>query len=111
MFNGFRRADLTPNLMDVQCEVCHGPGKEHYDLITGGGDRSRLPLHGMKLIVPKTCTSCHQGDHDPTFDYTSDLLHVVHDVEGFKAELEKALKAGAASTGSPKTASHTTSSE
>ncbi len=91
-FNGFRRADLTPTMMDVQCEVCHGPGKDHFELISGGGDRSRLPLHGMKIINPKTCTACHRDDHDPTFDYPTDLMLVVHKPEEFKRELEKALR-------------------
>lgn len=91
-WNGFRRADVTPKLMNVQCEMCHGPGKEHYDLITGGGDRDRLPMHGLEPITPKTCTQCHRDEHDPEFNYNEDIFLVAHRPEEFRRKFEEMLK-------------------
>jgi 2',3'-cyclic-nucleotide 2'-phosphodiesterase (5'-nucleotidase family) len=91
-WNGFRRADVTPDRMNVQCEVCHGPGKDHYELITGGGDRTRLPLHGLLPITPKTCTQCHRDHHDPEFDYNKKIFLVAHKPEEFRKKFEEMLK-------------------
>ncbi len=90
-FNGFRRADVTPKMIDVQCEVCHGAGKHHYQLITSGEDRTRLPFHGMEPITPQTCTQCHRDEHDPEFDYTKKIFLVAHDEQALRKKLEKAI--------------------
>jgi hypothetical protein len=90
-WNGFRHKDINLNLANVQCEVCHGPGKEHYELITGGGDRTAKPHHALEPITQKMCESCHRNEHDPEFNYQKDLFPVVHDQARFRAELEKVL--------------------
>lgn len=53
---GFKSAIFTPQLANVQCEGCHGPGSEHIRRNAKGGllvgtDRPELLKH--------MCTSCH----------------------------------------------------
>ena len=51
--SGFITEDKTPQMKDVGCENCHGPGSEHIKTV------------GMtKLTQPKsTCAVCHTPDH------------------------------------------------
>jgi hypothetical protein len=92
-FNGFRRQDLTPTLKNVQCEVCHGPGKDHIALITEGRDRTSLPNMGLTPISSGMCTMCHKDHHDPEFNFATDVDFVVHDQEAFRREAGDSLTA------------------
>jgi hypothetical protein len=48
----------------VQCEACHGPGREH----------SENPQRSEMLSVNEsTCTRCHTKFKDPGFDYHQDM--------------------------------------
>jgi len=90
-WNGFRHKDVTPKLINVQCEICHGPGKEHYELITGGGDRNAKPHHALEPVSEKMCRTCHRDHHDPEFNYAEDIFEVAHRPDELRAEIEKAL--------------------
>lgn len=70
--SGFVTAKKTPELGDVGCECCHGPGKEHAregntDLIDRGGRES--------------CLMCHTELRSPGFDYEEDFETIRHDEE------------------------------
>jgi len=56
---GFFSRETTPGLANVQCEECHGPGREH------AVDFS-VP---MKPVTVTVCLKCHTGDRSPDFDY------------------------------------------
>lgn len=46
-------------LAGVECEACHGPGKEH----------TRMPGDSkMATITKETCKQCHTSEKDPDFD-------------------------------------------
>jgi hypothetical protein len=66
---GFIDMELTPELKDVQCEACHGPGKKHTETFSAGD------------IVGSTgegvCRECHTEGQDKNFDYAkkSKLVH------------------------------------
>lgn len=66
---GFQSRDLTPDLADVGCESCHGPGKNH-------------SLRPMEVKMPKigveSCMKCHVPDHSPNFDYASYWKRIAH---------------------------------
>lgn len=68
---GFIDMDLTPELGDVQCEACHGPGFEH---VESGGD--------PELINGKpqadTCRVCHTVGQDKNFDYDAKVKIIEH---------------------------------
>lgn len=58
---GFIDMKLTPELANVQCESCHGPGMSHVesedpDAIVGQPDET-------------TCRTCHTQGQDKNFDF------------------------------------------
>ena len=67
---GFIDAELTPELVGVQCEECHGPGKVH----------AANPAKPGSIIakVPETkCRKCHTAGQDGNFDYTQ-KVRLIH---------------------------------
>jgi len=66
---GFIDMELTPELKDVQCESCHGPGRTHTETFSA------------ENIVGKpgedVCRKCHTEGQDKNFDYEkkSKLVH------------------------------------
>lgn len=74
---GFRKpggSEVVENagLVDVQCEVCHGPGSGHVD---DGGNNLAL----IKLEAPASlcATECHTEEHSDTFAYEAYLRDIV----------------------------------
>ena len=49
----------TPELKNVQCEVCHGAGKKH----------ASAPAPGFGNNAHKACKRCHVKNHSPGFNY------------------------------------------
>ena len=54
----------TAKLENVQCEVCHGPGKGHAE---AGGDTTLLTTQ----YHASHCATCHNEHHSPRFSYPS----------------------------------------
>lgn len=65
---GYLSIDRTPELKDVGCEVCHGPGSEHIRTV------GRARTTGPRL----SCLDCHTPDHSPEYgDHTSEYLRKI----------------------------------
>jgi predicted CXXCH cytochrome family protein len=66
---GFIDMALTPELKDVQCEACHGPGRKHAE--------SEEP-EGILLEKPDAalCRTCHTEGQDKNFDYDTKKMWV-----------------------------------
>jgi hypothetical protein len=66
---GFIDMELTPELADVQCESCHGPGKQHTETVSADA----IVGHPGE----ETCRTCHTEAQDKNFDYEkkSKLVH------------------------------------
>lgn len=66
---GFIDMDLTPELKDVQCESCHGPGRVHAT--------SQKPEDIIGTPDAAACRTCHTEGQDKNFDYAakSRLVH------------------------------------
>jgi formate-dependent nitrite reductase cytochrome c552 subunit len=66
---GFVDRATTDALAGVQCESCHGAGRDHV----------RDPLvDAVKPVVDisaDVCGACHQGSHHPNLEQWSDALH------------------------------------
>ncbi len=67
---GFMSPELTPNLLNVQCENCHGSAKAHI------GDPKKIQTSQKPAI--QACTSCHKGSHSPSFDLSKYWPKIVH---------------------------------
>ncbi|HKQ61448.1 MAG TPA: multiheme c-type cytochrome [Candidatus Polarisedimenticolaceae bacterium] len=65
---GFTDLQATPELAQVGCETCHGPGRAHT------ADPSR-PYGKVNI---GSCTVCHDRQRSPGFDYYSALPKVSH---------------------------------
>ena len=57
---GFLSPQLTPQLMNVQCENCHGPARTH--LANPVAEKPPQPAR-------QACTTCHVGSHSPLFKF------------------------------------------
>ena len=72
--SGFVDLDTTPELADVQCENCHGPGSNHV------ADPNGVPL--VTNMDADLCGSCHQSchglcgdEHHPQYEQWSTSTH------------------------------------
>ncbi|HET7904234.1 MAG TPA: multiheme c-type cytochrome [Candidatus Eisenbacteria bacterium] len=61
---GFVSKPSTPDLVNVQCENCHGMGTKH-------------PEPGS-VTGPDVCITCHTHEQDPNFNYDEAVEKIVH---------------------------------
>jgi len=83
-YNGFHSYDKTPDMVNVQCEACHGSGSDHVRWARGEPvtDTDRDPaLKYLFAITEYRCTNCHDSENDPEFDFAADFRHVLHRTE------------------------------
>lgn len=66
---GFRSRKETPDLADVGCESCHGPGRQHVD----APREAKMPKVGEA-----SCLGCHNPDHSPKFDFGTYWPQIEH---------------------------------
>lgn len=66
---GFKSRNDTPDLANVGCESCHGPGKAH----------SLQPeVVKMGKVGQKVCTTCHTIRNSPRFEFSSYWKRILH---------------------------------
>jgi 2',3'-cyclic-nucleotide 2'-phosphodiesterase (5'-nucleotidase family) len=61
---GFVSRQGTPDLVNVQCENCHGMGTKH-------------PEPGA-VAGPDVCITCHTHEQSPDFSYDEAVGHIIH---------------------------------
>jgi nitrate/TMAO reductase-like tetraheme cytochrome c subunit len=76
--SGYESAKATPQLENVGCEDCHGPGEKHV-AAEQGTDAALQKKMQQAMVITKTqatdphsskeCQSCHDGDNSPAFDF------------------------------------------
>jgi hypothetical protein len=76
--SGYRSLAATPQLINVGCESCHGPGERH--IIAENGSDEALKTKIQQLIKvskedaqgdnhPHRCQNCHDLDNSPAFKF------------------------------------------
>ncbi len=69
---GYRIGDRGDKLVNVQCEVCHGPGGRHV------AQPSRATIR--RAVPESVCLECHTMDHSDHFVYADRLPRVTHGI-------------------------------
>jgi hypothetical protein len=67
-FGGFVNPRATSQLVNVQCEACHGPGQPHLD----------DPASPYGPVKKELCRSCHSPATDPSFEYDKRWKTIAH---------------------------------
>ena len=66
---GFQSLATTPQLANVQCESCHGPGKDHL----------ARPAKGFGVMkTPADCLQCHTQPNSPDFNFATYWPKIKH---------------------------------
>ncbi len=66
---GFQSLMTTPQLANVQCESCHGPGRQHVN----------APAKGYGFMpTPVGCVQCHTKSNSPDFNFETYWPKVKH---------------------------------
>jgi formate-dependent nitrite reductase cytochrome c552 subunit len=97
--HGFQNENETPQLLNVGCESCHGPGEFHIQAEQGSDTARqekfrqsvRLTLEGnvaqsvaqkaAQNAAKKVCIQCHDGDNSPHFNFETYWQKIVHQNE------------------------------
>ena len=69
---GFVDISLTPHLLNVQCENCHGAGKAHAESM------GSKPVANHDWPKEKICGQCHVQKHSPSFSIEKYWPKIAH---------------------------------
>ncbi len=83
---GFLSEKLTPKMIDVGCESCHGPGGAHVKAENGNDEALQLRMQKAVRVTKeearkhaeKGCRNCHDLDNSPDFDFETAWPKVEH---------------------------------
>jgi len=84
---GFQGQADAAKLGNVQCENCHGMGTQHEAF-----------ANPQKTVTQAVCTTCHQGENDPEFNWEKKLPMIAH--SNMSGETLKHRKGAMQKTGS-----------
>ena len=65
---GFDLPGTTPEMVNIQCEMCHGPGLLH----------QQQPGTGYGAVDQNRCLPCHTEEHSPAFAYDQYYPRIAH---------------------------------
>ena len=83
---GFLSEKLTPKMLDVGCESCHGPGGQHVKAEMGADESYQLRMQKAVRVTKeeaqnraeKACQNCHDLDNSPDFKFETYWPKVEH---------------------------------
>ncbi|MDK1032837.1 MAG: cytochrome c family protein, partial [Planctomycetia bacterium] len=73
--DGFRGINLSPDLINVQCESCHGRAGDH---VRAREEGLAETFGRMQRVSQDSCQVCHEGIHSPKFSYDSYWERIKH---------------------------------
>ncbi len=73
---GYTDPKKTPHLENVGCDDCHGPGEKHCNAELGNNEKLQEEFRKAVRITKEEskkqqCTTCHNGDNSPDFDFNT----------------------------------------
>ncbi|MEH6826174.1 MAG: multiheme c-type cytochrome [Motiliproteus sp.] len=69
---GYLDQELTSNLAAVQCESCHGAGREH------AASAGKTAVPNKDMAPEQICAQCHTRDHSPAFNIDTYWPKIAH---------------------------------
>jgi hypothetical protein len=83
LHSGFVDATRTPLLENVQCESCHGRGKDHIAQMTAAKDTPALLVQArahstLKPVTQASCIRCHDQENSENFRYAVFWKRIQH---------------------------------
>jgi len=79
LYSGFVDAQRTPQLENVQCESCHGRGKEHIEAMQAqAAGRGAASPSTLRPVTPATCIRCHDSENSENFRYAAFWPRIKH---------------------------------
>jgi len=81
--SGYLSVEKTPEMLEVGCESCHGPGEAHVKAEMGGDTALQAKLQKAMVITKEEarkqqCLECHDIDNSPDFNFETYWPHVEH---------------------------------
>lgn len=81
--SGFDSLEKTPELTDVGCETCHGPGEAHIAAESGANKKLQEQIYEAMRVTKEqadqaVCRGCHDLDNSPAFQFETYWPQVEH---------------------------------
>jgi len=85
--SGYRSFAATPNLINVGCESCHGPGERHIAAENGTDEALKTTIERLITVSkedaqgdnhPHRCQNCHDVDNSPEFNFKTYFPKIEH---------------------------------
>ena len=80
--DGYDSEEKTPELLNVGCESCHGPGERHIAVELDSDEAAQDRIRNLMRLgsdVKKVCYACHDGDNSPEFEFDVYYPLVAHE--------------------------------
>jgi hypothetical protein len=78
LYSGFVDVLRTPQLANVQCESCHGRGKDHILAMQAVPTSHPRTASTLRPVTPATCIHCHDQENSENFHYATFWPKIAH---------------------------------